>query len=58
MEHWNHDTSEHVEEFKVIPMNRSNAVLGIMDVTKGDISDTLTDVRILTLKLKLVSKIR
>jgi DNA repair protein RadC len=47
MEHWNHDTIEHVEEFKVMLMNRSNAVLGIMDVSKGGISGTVTDVRIL-----------
>jgi endonuclease/exonuclease/phosphatase family metal-dependent hydrolase len=30
MEHWNHDTIEHVEEFKVMLMNRSNAVLGFL----------------------------
>ena len=47
MEHWNQDTIEHVEEFKVMLMNRSNAVLGIMEVSKGGISGTVTDVRIL-----------
>jgi DNA repair protein RadC len=47
MEHWDHDTIVHVEEFKVMLMNRSNVVLGIMDVAKGGISCTVTDVRIL-----------
>lgn len=43
IQHWDHDTIEHVEEFKVILMNRSNDVLGIMDVSKGGISGTVTD---------------
>jgi DNA repair protein RadC len=47
IEHWNHDTNKHVEEFKVMLMNRSNAVLGIMDVSKVGISCTITDVRIM-----------
>jgi DNA repair protein RadC len=47
MEHWNNGTIEHVEEFKVMLMNRSNAVLGIMDVSKGGIAGTVTDVRII-----------
>jgi hypothetical protein len=36
-----------VEEFKQMPVNWSNAVLGIMDVSKGSISCTVTDVMIL-----------
>jgi DNA repair protein RadC len=47
MEQWDHNTIEHVEEFKVMPMNLSNGVLGIMDVSKGGVSATVTDVRIL-----------
>jgi DNA repair protein RadC len=46
MEQCDYETIEHVEEFKVMLMNRSNAVLGIMDVSKGGISGTGTDVRI------------
>lgn len=37
----------HVEEFKLILMNCSNSVLGIMDVSKGGISGTVTDIRII-----------
>ena len=47
LERWNPDTLEHVEEFKLILLNRSNFVLGIMDVSKGGISGTVTDVRII-----------
>jgi len=46
-ENWNHDTLEHSEEFKVLLLNRSNAVLGIIAVSKGGISGTVTDVRII-----------
>jgi DNA repair protein RadC len=47
MERWDKNTLEHVEEFKVLLMNRSNAVSGIMDVSKGGISGTVTDVRLI-----------
>ncbi|MCE5345396.1 MAG: JAB domain-containing protein [Bacteroidales bacterium] len=46
-ENWNSDTVEYVEEFKVLLMNRANAVLGILPVSKGGISGTVTDVRII-----------
>jgi len=46
-ETWNPDTIEHVEEFKLLLMNRANSVLGIMDVSKGGISGTVTDIRII-----------
>ena len=46
-ETWNQDTIEHVEEFKLLLMNRSNSVLGIMVVSKGGISGTVTDIRII-----------
>jgi len=44
---WNHDTIEFYEEFKVLLLNRSNAVLGLISVSKGGISGTVTDVRII-----------
>ncbi len=47
MESWDRDTVEYVEEFKLLLMNRSNAVLGILAVSKGGISGTVTDVRII-----------
>lgn len=44
---WNKNTIEYVEEFKLLLMNRSNAVLGILSVSKGGISGTVTDVRLI-----------
>jgi DNA repair protein RadC len=46
-ETWNPDTIEHVEEFKILLMNRSNSVLGIMVVSKGGISGSIADIRII-----------
>jgi len=43
---WDSDTLEYVEEFKMLLMNRSNAVLGILSVSRGGISGTVTDVRL------------
>jgi len=45
-ENWNSDTLEYVEEFKVLLMNRSNSVLGILAVSKGGVNGTVTDVRV------------
>src|SRR5664280_442367 len=47
MENWDQDTIEHIEEFKILLMNRSNSVLGIMPVSKGGLSGTVTDVRLI-----------
>lgn len=44
---WNKNTIEHVEEFKLLLLNRSNAVLSIMSVSKGGISGTDTDIRLI-----------
>jgi DNA repair protein RadC len=47
MENWDLDSIEHIEEFKLMLMTRSNKVLGIASISKGGISGTLTDVRII-----------
>jgi len=47
MENWDHDSIEHIEEFKLLLMNRSNSVLGILAVSKGGLSGTVTDVRLI-----------
>jgi DNA repair protein RadC len=44
---WNKNSIEHVEEFKLLLLNRSNAVLGILSVSKGGISGTVTDIRLI-----------
>ncbi len=38
---------EFIEEFKILLMNRSNSVLGIFPVSKGGLSGTVTDVRLI-----------
>ena len=43
MENWNDDNIEHIEEFEVLLLNSSYAVLGILAASKG----TVTDVRII-----------
>ena len=43
---WDRETIEYFEEFKVRLMNRSNSVLGIIQVSKVGVSGTVTDVRI------------
>jgi DNA repair protein RadC len=47
LEHWDLDSIEHVEEFKLMLLTRSNKVLGIASISKGGISGTVTDVRII-----------
>ena len=47
MDNWNPETIEFVEEFKILLMNRSNSVLGILEISKGGISGTVTDVRVI-----------
>jgi DNA repair protein RadC len=46
-ETWDQDSIEQVEEFKLMLLTRSNKVLGIASISKGGISGTVTDVRII-----------
>ncbi len=45
--HWNKNTIELQESFKVILLNNSNKVKGIYELSLGGITGTLVDVRIL-----------
>jgi len=47
MDSWNPETVDFLEEFKMLLLNRSNAVLGIFPVSKGGLSGTVTDVRLI-----------
>jgi DNA repair protein RadC len=47
MDNWNPEIIEFVEEFKILLMNRSNSVLGILEISKGVISGTVTDLRVI-----------
>ena len=47
MKHWDLDILEYQEQMKVILLNRSNIVLGIYEMSKGGISGTVVDIRII-----------
>ncbi|MFC4738575.1 RadC family protein [Flavobacterium ponti] len=44
---WDLDIIEYQEEVKVILLNRANIVLGIYEMSKGGISGTVVDIRII-----------
>lgn len=47
LEHWNKETIELQEEFKVMLLNRNGGLLGIYDLSKGGISSTVVDARLI-----------
>lgn len=47
LEHWNLDILEFQEELKVIVLNRANIVLGIYEMSRGGISGTVVDIKII-----------
>jgi len=47
LEHWNKDLIELQEEFKILLLNRANEVLGIHNLSKGGMTATLVDLRLL-----------
>lgn len=47
MKHWSLEIIEYQEEVKVILLNRANIVLGIYELSKGGISGTVVDIRII-----------
>lgn len=47
MKHWNFDILEFQEEVKVILLNRANIILGVYEMSKGGISGTVVDIRII-----------
>jgi len=54
---WNEETIEMQEEVKVILLNNSNCVLGIYNLSKGGITSSLVDVRlVLSVALKCLAQ--
>ena len=47
LDNWNKDTIELYEEFKIMLMNRANEVIGIYTLSKGGISGTVVDLKLL-----------
>lgn len=51
--HWNLDTIEMLEEVKILLLNKSNKALGVYDLSKGGMSSSIIDVKIvLSIALK------
>ena len=44
---WNLEAIEHREEFKILLLNRANKVLGLSEISKGGISGTVVDSRMI-----------
>ena len=47
LDNWDKDTIELQEEFKVLLLNRANHLLGIYPLSKGGVSGTVVDVKLL-----------
>lgn len=47
LDNWNKETLELYEEFKVLLLNNSNEVLGVSILSRGGMTGTLVDVRLL-----------
>ncbi len=47
LENWDADTIQLQEEFKVLLLNRANHVLGIYNLSKGGVSGTIVDIKLL-----------
>jgi len=47
LDNWDMDTIQLQEEFKVLLLNRANIVLGIYNLSKGGVSGTIVDVKLL-----------
>ena len=53
IDYWNKDTIELLEEVNIILLNRANRVLGIHSLSKGGISGTIVDIKlVLSIALK------
>ena len=47
LDNWNEDTIQLQEEFKVMLLNNSNEVLGIYEMTRGGMTSTIVDIKLL-----------
>ena len=44
---WDWSTIEHIEEVKMIMLNRANRVLGVAHLTKGGLNGSIIDTRVI-----------
>ena len=45
--HWNLETIDFLEHFKVMLLNRANRVLGIIEISKGGMAGTVADPKVI-----------
>jgi DNA repair protein RadC len=45
--YWDHGKIQFVEEFKILLLNRSGQILGIMDISQGGLSSTTVDIKLI-----------
>ena len=45
-QHWNYETIEFIEEFKLMLLNKANQVLGLIDISSGGTAGTIADPKI------------
>ena len=46
-QNWDEDTINYYEEFKVLILNRSNRVLGVVDISRGGLAGTVADPKVI-----------
>ena len=46
-QHWNYETIEFIEEFKLMLLNRANRVLGLIDISLGGTAGTIADPKVI-----------
>lgn len=46
-DNWNKNTIEHIEEYKLLLMNRANRVLGMVSLSKGTTSGSIVDIKVI-----------
>lgn len=47
LEQWDKDILEFQEEFKIVLLNKANVILGVYEMSKGGISGTVVDIKII-----------
>jgi DNA repair protein RadC len=47
MDSWDPETIEFLESFKILLMTRSNAVLGILEISRGGTTGTISDLKVI-----------
>ena len=47
LENWNFEIIEFIEEFKIMLLNRANRVLGMVNISQGEMAGTIADPKVI-----------